>query len=723
MSKSKTPTRARGVKALTVNVARLGEALKSRGHDLKQSELLEVAAFAYGLRDGNALAAAQKDGRLDLAKPVLQERVALADGTTLLVLRHESESKAFGISPSLLASVSPAVLAAPSGRLFDLTGLDHADSLPSEDTEGTVTLEIHTASIEHKHGTNTYAALSAAALDAKVAEYCRDNWNEISSDEPPSADEMSDADLISRYFDEVHEEFLDTSTEKVEVPRVEIHEILASSQGKASEKSHAPTRGRDPLSREAWRAEVANEATDLGYGEWYLRQPKPKGPLQTTGTRQFLIDDMRREALLESLPESHPLRIETEQLSAQMADNMPYGTAILSVDGARIPDLLDRLNARLKFHGPTDHENFGRKIAIEDLIGQIEGIEKPVLLTDETGDPINGSAALFEKLGLDYEVSGGEFWPLSQAESRYTEEMEISFRIGTLYTGSTGLYRGRKYLTPVIKIYHDHDDDGDNVQNAEYIETRLVPELKPRIGALGGFIHTDIDAGDDYHMIVLAIPFDAAAKCPDMNAWAERLAGILEGHPETVFVNVLDGTPIEQRVHRPCEPGDTVSIQDHGRRTIKGRVITVEGEALPSPVMKPHPDGMDKGFVIAATHTVAIRVESIDGVIQSESRLPVLETEADLPQWMTRDQAANLKVGQKLISLTEGSGDVETDDDSDIDFIEREYGVGDWLTVESVEVVPGPQGLAVTVSSRNGVVNTFDEADDGGKYPFLKPSV
>lgn len=91
---------------------------------------------------------------------------------------------------------------------------------------------------------------------------------------------------------------------------------------------------------------------------------------------------------------------------------------------------------------------------------------------------------------------------------------------------------------------------------------------------------------------------------------------------------------------------------------------------------------------------------------------------------MTLAEARGLKPGDRLISLVDGLGDVEADDESDGDgdMVERQFKPGDWLTVESVETLPAPQGFAVTVVAENGVCNVFDAGDYEGRYPFLRPA-
>lgn len=77
---------------------------------------------------------------------------------------------------------------------------------------------------------------------------------------------------------------------------------------------------------------------------------------------------------------------------------------------------------------------------------------------------------------------------------------------------------------------------------------------------------------------------------------------------------------------------------------------------------------------------------------------------------MIKDDAQALEVGQRVRVLVPGCGDV--------DDVLTHFEADAIVTVEAVETFPGSQGLSITVSAENGVVNVFDEGDYGGQYPF-----
>ncbi|QOT72305.1 hypothetical protein H5V43_03940 [Sphingobium fuliginis] len=74
-------------------------------------------------------------------------------------------------------------------------------------------LEIHIASVEHRHGLNHYVALTSAELMSEVAAYCRECWTEISDARDPAT--LDDETVASSYFDNREDEHL--STDRIEL--------------------------------------------------------------------------------------------------------------------------------------------------------------------------------------------------------------------------------------------------------------------------------------------------------------------------------------------------------------------------------------------------------------------------------------------------------------------------------------------------------------------------
>ena len=84
-------------------------------------------------------------------------------------------------------------------------------------------LHLHGATISHRHGFNVYVQPTEDLLEEELAEYCRDNWNEVAeapeSQDPPQEPPENDADCIETYFQfsEWHDEHLDYDTHEVSV--------------------------------------------------------------------------------------------------------------------------------------------------------------------------------------------------------------------------------------------------------------------------------------------------------------------------------------------------------------------------------------------------------------------------------------------------------------------------------------------------------------------------
>lgn len=94
--------------------------------------------------------------------------------------------------------------------------------------------------------------------------------------------------------------------------------------------------------------------------------------------------------------------------------------------------------------------------------------------------------------------------------------------------------------------------------------------------------------------------------------------------------------------------------------------------------------------------------------------IPLFPMLPELGEPMDYDEAVTLKRGDRVMMLCGGMGTVDGLEG------EPEFAPGAIGTVDSVDVLPPPQNLAITVSIPPGIVNVFDGADFDGKYPFKK---
>lgn len=90
-------------------------------------------------------------------------------------------------------------------------------------------VDIHIGSIDHKHGTNHYAAMSREALMAEVAEYCREWWSDIDDRRDPAT--LNDDEIANIYFDDHPSEYLRTDRVRIDPP-------LADRQPSSLETGH-----------------------------------------------------------------------------------------------------------------------------------------------------------------------------------------------------------------------------------------------------------------------------------------------------------------------------------------------------------------------------------------------------------------------------------------------------------------------------------------------------
>lgn len=77
-------------------------------------------------------------------------------------------------------------------------------------------LDIHVGVIEHREGLNIHAGLERPALDAQIAAFCREWWQEIR--DPRKAGDLSDAEVIEIYFDQHDSECVTIDQIRIEPP-------------------------------------------------------------------------------------------------------------------------------------------------------------------------------------------------------------------------------------------------------------------------------------------------------------------------------------------------------------------------------------------------------------------------------------------------------------------------------------------------------------------------
>lgn len=132
------------------------------------------------------------------------------------------------------------------------------------------TLEVHVATIDHRHGQEIYVALTDEALTAQIAAYGRLWWSEI--DDPRDPAQLSDGIVSTTYF--AGHETEDLSTELITIPGPEAPapETIATDRCLTLSISHIrPSTG---ALLDEWAERVPDDRPlgigDTGFG-WFVR--------------------------------------------------------------------------------------------------------------------------------------------------------------------------------------------------------------------------------------------------------------------------------------------------------------------------------------------------------------------------------------------------------------------------------------------------------------------
>lgn len=241
------------MKSTPILIDRLSHALEAYGFKLKRHQLIEVASAAFGYHNSNEFTAAAKQA--DLTPPAVEitGTVDLPAGERLLIVRDPIAGAPYAIDETFLEQVVSKerrenIGPTPYGHLVQLNSLlEHTPgsvptlvhqatghtpaALTQCNSPSTINgdpasnkLIIYTATIDHKNGTDQYAALSRDNLNKELAEYCRDWWSvEIEPHAaalgiPEDPCHLTDSEVVSVYFETVLDEYLTDTPIEVDVP-------------------------------------------------------------------------------------------------------------------------------------------------------------------------------------------------------------------------------------------------------------------------------------------------------------------------------------------------------------------------------------------------------------------------------------------------------------------------------------------------------------------------
>jgi hypothetical protein len=417
-------------KSLSVHLDRLEKVLKARGLPCKRHQSLEIAAAAFGYHNQNELTAAGKAGDLNLpmAEPIGE--VALPSGETIIVVRDPLAKSAYAIDQAFVEQVIAVKRAeifgpTPYGHLLNLSRLLDDKILPLQanlDSIGaseTVEIPLFIGQVSHKHGDNLYVMATQEALEAEIADYCRSslfNDRTFQPGNPANAGDdltkLSDKEIISRYFDAPHEEYLHTSTDTLRLPLPLLRKLLGVMPGAASQ----PKRETRP---------VANTA------------PKPLPDTTHPDASQLI-------AQVDSVWDDHPDYPSKDwQYEVENGDTRRGYWAWVAAkleeaenEGDHAEDTADL---------PPVH-----KWCTDDAEGYAGAL---LYTTNGCCEVAHAGPRLFSKLGLEWSVDhDGFFYPLTEKESRFIGEDGIELPNGYWpHMAYSCLYEGKKFACPTIE--------------------------------------------------------------------------------------------------------------------------------------------------------------------------------------------------------------------------------------------------------------------------------
>jgi hypothetical protein len=501
------------MKSLSVHLDRLEKVLKARGIPCRRHQSLELAAAAFGYHNQNELTAAGKAGDLNppMAEPIGE--VALPSGQTIIVVRDPLANSAYALDQAFVDQVIAEERAelfgpTPYGHLLNLSRLLDDAIVPLQaDLDGigasnSIEIPLFIAEVSHKHGDNLYVMATQEALDAEVADYCRSSlFNDRTfrpgnhADADGDLTKLADREIIARYFDVPHEEYLHTSTDTLKVPLSLLREILGAVPGVAS-RTKQTKRETQPAASSA---------------------PKPL-PNTTHPDASQLI------AGIDSVWDDHPdYPSEDWQHEVENGDTRRgYWDWVAS----KLEQAAEEGNEA------DDAEAFAdlplvQKWCTDDAEGYAGGL---LYTTNGCCEVAHAGPRLFSKLGLEWGVDhDGFFYPLTEKESPFVGEDGFALPNGYWpHMAYSCLYEGKKFACPTIEVGFGQDGEGDRDVELRKLNA-YAAEIRPRIAAIGGHVIVEEDEPDETsHTLQVLIPFDYIVQnAVEFDDWRIKLARLM----------------------------------------------------------------------------------------------------------------------------------------------------------------------------------------------------
>lgn len=398
-------------------------------------------------------------------------------------------------------------------------------------------LTVHVARIVHSHGSDIRVALTEEALDAQVAKYCRDTWDEVSDLKGVPSDPagMSDREVVSTYYgalgDSESEDFLDEET--IDVP---LTTSLASAPrgecarcgfqldpaGLCTDRDTCPFSERRQDDAQGW----------IGHPE---RDPNPKddgipvptattSPLGGFADAEEIAKELEDGASADIFYDAHEFGEDDEEDPDRIAENTIERTQNAMMAAARI--LRDLKPTVLPDGAIIVNGVMQSKTAIAERAKR-DSRDELRYVTYHDGSEGDVTVSMVAAMGLPYVNERGDGIPLTDEEHPWLSAGDVlnGDRELPVKLGASALWHRRKWLVAEIDFaFPDQGDDSRDDAGALRRAQRHMEHIAPYVNAMGGLMHLDEDATEFGHELAVLIPFEFAMESASIEDWHKALA-------------------------------------------------------------------------------------------------------------------------------------------------------------------------------------------------------
>lgn len=397
---------------------------------------------------------------------------------------------------------------------------------------------IHIGTITHRHGEDVRVSLTADGLDHEIAQYCRENWGDITDAKgvPGNPIGMTDSHIVSVYFDACSElemgQYIDRTSQDVPVPG---HMIAAGADcarcgsglvfGMCSDET-CPFHDVPQNDPRGWSG---HPQMDPFHKDDHIPVAAPKAlEGKPTDWAEQIAQALEDGAVADVWYDAHQFGGDSPDDPDRIAEGTINETQQAMQEAARI--LRELKPIRLP----------DGKIMIDGRIPSTQRIEKhaaavasdePLWITDSDGDDTGqANLTMLHEARIGYQYENGEFHPLT------AHEQEMSLPCTTLNAhcdnivrmGFAVLWRGRKWYAPEVQFAWDESqsfkDDGEEalVRAKAYME-----DIRPMVESLGGHLRLDEYPTDFAHELAVLLPVELSLSTGDPDDWKAAVSYLL----------------------------------------------------------------------------------------------------------------------------------------------------------------------------------------------------